>query len=150
MSNLKQLTKDLSKQAPRSPAFRLGNYAYMARMIDKGRADIAGQAGEYHFACPADQYLLTFKDVQADAVKAKLATGATDEEFLAWFEGQGTPKTKQEILEWSKGAEDFSMYNTPGRDQFVAECKKLGLNAETTTLVQWLEKDDAVSFAQKN
>ena len=41
--------KNLSRQPPRSPRQRLGGYAIMPRMIDKGRATIAGTAGEYHF-----------------------------------------------------------------------------------------------------
>jgi hypothetical protein len=53
------ITKDLTKQAPRSPRDRIGDYALMARMIEKGRATINGTVGEYHFACPLDQMLFT-------------------------------------------------------------------------------------------
>jgi Domain of unknown function (DUF5069) len=146
---LNQLTKDLTKEPPRSPACRLGNYSYMARMIDNGRADMAGVAGEYNFACPADQMLLQFKDVDVNSVGEKLAAGFSDEEFLDWFETQGTLKTQDEILAWSKGAEGLLLYNTPKREQFTAECKKLGLEPETTTVVQWLEADDAALFAKQ-
>jgi Domain of unknown function (DUF5069) len=57
--------KDLTKEAPRSPRTRLGDYALMARMIDKGRATLNGTLGEYHYACPLDQMLFTYKGVQA-------------------------------------------------------------------------------------
>ena len=40
--------KALTEEPPRSPRDRLGGYALMARMIDKGRADIQGTVGEYH------------------------------------------------------------------------------------------------------
>lgn len=73
--------KDLTKEAPRSPRTRIGDYALMARMIDKGRATLNGTVGEYHFACPLDQMLFTYKGVQADDVKAVLASGASDDEF---------------------------------------------------------------------
>jgi Domain of unknown function (DUF5069) len=53
--------KDLTKEAPRSPRIRIGEYALMARMIDKGRASLNGTAGEYHFACPLDQRLFSYK-----------------------------------------------------------------------------------------
>ncbi len=46
--------KDLTKEAPRSPRIRIGDYALMARMIDKGRATLNGTVGEYHFACPLE------------------------------------------------------------------------------------------------
>ena len=62
--------KDLTKEAPRSPRIRIGDYALMGRMIDKGRATLNGTVGEYHFACPLDQQLFTYKGVVADDVKA--------------------------------------------------------------------------------
>lgn len=49
--------KDLSKEPPASPRVRTGGYAVLARMADKGRAEIAGTAGDYHFACPLDNCL---------------------------------------------------------------------------------------------
>jgi hypothetical protein len=39
--------KDLAKEAPASPCIRVGAYAILARLADKGRADIAGTAGDY-------------------------------------------------------------------------------------------------------
>src|ERR1700679_2609836 len=96
-------SKNLTKEAPCSPRNRLGNYALMARMIDKGRADLQGQVGEYHFACPLDQMLCEFKGVKADEVKKLLGSGATDEQVVTWFNTQGTPKTNEEIQAWSNG-----------------------------------------------
>jgi hypothetical protein len=49
--------KDVTKEAPRSPCTRMGDYVIMARMIDKGRAILNGTAEEYHFGCPFDQML---------------------------------------------------------------------------------------------
>ena len=71
--------KDLTQEPPRSPRLRLGGYDILARMIDKGRADLEGKVGEYHYACPLDQMLFSFKEVQADEVKKLLASGAADE-----------------------------------------------------------------------
>jgi Domain of unknown function (DUF5069) len=63
--------KDLTKEAPRSPRIRIGDYALMARMIDKGRATLNGTVGEYHFACPLDQQLFTYKGVLANMAHRK-------------------------------------------------------------------------------
>ena len=49
---------DLTQRPPRSPRVRLGGYALLPRMLDKGRATLAGKNGEYHYACPLDQRLL--------------------------------------------------------------------------------------------
>src|SRR5947209_940640 len=124
--------KDLTKQPPRSPRRRFGGYALIARMIDKGRADLQGNVGEYHFACPLDQMLFQFKEVQADDVKKLLGSGATDEQVVAWFDSHGANKTTQEIKTWSDGVEAYRPYDDPEKkDWFAGECAKIGLKAET-------------------
>jgi hypothetical protein len=139
--------KNLTKEPPRSPRNRLGNYALIARAIDKGRAAIAGTAGEYHFACPLDQMLFELKGVQADEVQNLLASGATDEQIVVWFDTHGTPKTAEEIKAWSTGVEAYRPYDNPEKkDWFACECAKLGLKPENSTLVDYLEADDVASF----
>ena len=139
--------KDLTKEPPRSVRHRLNNYAVLARMIDKGRAAAAGSAGEYHFACPLDQTLLGFKGVPADEVKNLLASGAADEQVVSWFDSHGTPKSAEEIKTWSEQVETSSPYQNPEKkDWFTGECHRLGLKPESSTLVDYLEADDAASF----
>jgi hypothetical protein len=140
-------SKNLTKEPPRSPRNRLGGFALMARMIDKGRADLASTVGEYHYACPLDQMLFEFKGVKADEVKKLLASGATDEQVVTWFNSEGTPKTNQEIQAWSTGVEGYRPYENPEKkDWFAGECSKLGLKPEASTLVDYLEADDLASF----
>ena len=141
------VAKDLTKEAPRSPRTRLGDYALMARMIDKGRASLNGTAGEYHYACPLDQMLFTYKGVQADDVKSLLASGASDEQVLAWFNEQGASRTTDETKTWSAGVESYSPHSDPEkRGWFDGECAALGLVPENSTLFDFLETDDRVSF----
>src|SRR5207244_3629365 len=40
--------KDLTREAPRSPKTRLGDYIILARTLDKCRALLWGNIGEYH------------------------------------------------------------------------------------------------------
>ncbi|MEO7677968.1 MAG: DUF5069 domain-containing protein, partial [Verrucomicrobiota bacterium] len=40
---------DLTQRPPRSPRVRLGGYVLLPRILDKGRALLAGKLGEYHF-----------------------------------------------------------------------------------------------------
>ena len=70
---------DLTARPPRSPRTRLGGYALLPRMLDKGRAELVGKNGEFHFNCPVDQSLLSFIGVDAEALKAELATGRATE-----------------------------------------------------------------------
>jgi hypothetical protein len=139
--------RSLTKEPPRSPRNRLGGYALMARMIDKGRADLEGTVGEYHYACPLDQMLFEFKGVQADEVKKLLASGATDAEVVSWFDTHGTTKSAEEIKTWSDGVEGYRPFDDPEKKEwFTGECVKLGLRPESSTLVDFLEADDAISF----
>jgi hypothetical protein len=139
--------KDLSKEPARSPRIRVGGYAILARMADKGRASLNGTAGEYHFDCPVDNMLFGFKGVKGAEVKPVLESGASDEEIASWLNTHGTPKTPAEVKAWSDSVEAERPYNNPEhREWFAGECAKLGLNPETTTLFDFLEADDRASF----
>ncbi len=142
--------KDLSREAPRSPRLRLGGYAIMARMIDKGRATLNGTAGEYHFDCPVDNMLFSFKGVKGEEVRQLLASGASDDEILKWFNSHGTPKTDAEIKAWSAGVEALTFHDNPEkREWFDGECKRLGLDPAKTTLFTYLDTDDKQSYPKK-
>lgn len=143
-------TKDLTKEAPRSAYEKINGFAILARTIDKCRAVIAGTPGEYHFNCPLDKALFTFKGIDADKFKEFVATGASDEEIGKWVAENGTSKTEEEINAWSDAfRSDFSYSTDPAKkDWFNGECVRLGLDPATTTLFDYLEADDKVSFGK--
>jgi hypothetical protein len=66
---------DLTQRPPRSPRTRLGGFAILPRMLDKGRAALTGKNGEYHFNCPLDQHFLGFLVIDAEALNVELAAG---------------------------------------------------------------------------
>jgi hypothetical protein len=139
--------KDLTKEPARSPRIRIGGYALLARMADKGRATLNGTAGEYHFDCPVDNLLFGFKEVKGAEVKPLLASGASDEQIAAWLDTHGTPKTSAEVKAWSDSVESTHPYHNPEQKEwFAGECRKLGLKPENTTLFDYLEADDRASF----
>jgi hypothetical protein len=140
--------KDLSKEAPASPRIRVGGYAILARAADKGRANIAGTCGDYHYDCPLDNFLFGFKGVSGDDVKKLIAAGSSNEEIAAWLDANGTPKTAAEVKEWSDGCEAARPYDNPEKkDWFVGVCAEAGVDPATSTLFDYLEADDKVSFA---
>src|SRR5216110_1335101 len=77
--------KDLTKEAPRSPRVRVGGYAILGRTLDKCRALVAGNIGEYHFNCPLDNMLFGFKGVKGEDFKAQIEQGAGDQEMIDWL-----------------------------------------------------------------
>ncbi len=140
---------DLTKQAPRSPKKELGGYVILERTLDKCRALLWGNIGEYHFDCPLDNILFSFKGVKGDDFKNEIQRGATDEEMAAWLDRNGTPQTPEEVKKWSDEAEAHSLIDDPEkRDYFIGECEKLGLDPKKTTLFEWLEADDKASYAK--
>src|SRR4051812_398698 len=93
---------DLTQHPPRSARCRLGGYALLPRMLDKGRALLAGKPGEYKYGCPLDQQFLQFVGVSADAVKEQLAAGNGDGAILKWIKENATIKRGAwEISAWS-------------------------------------------------
>lgn len=141
--------KDLTQEAPASPRIRTGGYALLARMTDKGRAHLAGNVGEYHYDCPLDNYLLSFKGVSAADITKLLENGASDEEIAAWLDANGTPKSPEEVTAWSDSVEAARPYDNPDqKDWFVGVCAEAGVDPATSTLFDFLEADDRISYAK--
>jgi hypothetical protein len=143
---------DLTKRPPRSPRLRLGGYALLPRMLDKGRAEIAGTNGEYHFNCPLDQRILDFIGIDADALREQLATGKGDSEILQWIgENARHKRAPWEIEQWS----DFQQRRGPDSDAETLQIFGEMVGALTKTredIKGWLDLldlDDYVSFGGK-
>src|SRR4030081_4162894 len=97
--------KDLTKEAPRSPRIRIGGYAILGRTIDKCRALVAGNIGEYHFDCPLDNMLFGFKGVKGDDFKAQIENGASDQQMVEWLDVHREKNTPHEKQGWSDAGE---------------------------------------------
>jgi hypothetical protein len=140
-------TKDLAKEAPVSPRLRTRGYALLSRMADKGRAELAGTLGAYHFDCPLDRALFDFKGVKVEDVRAVIAEGASDLELAGWFDSHGKSKSTADIAKWSDTMEKTLPFEDPEmKDWFVGVCAEAGLNPEASTLFDYLDADDRLSF----
>jgi hypothetical protein len=141
--------KDLTQEAPRSARTRIGGYAILGRTIDKCRALLWSNIGDYHFDCPLDNMLFGFKGVAAEDFKKQVESGAGDEAMVKWLNDNGTPKTPDEVKQWSDGVEAANPFENPERrDWFVEQTKPLGLDPAKTTLFDWLDADDKASYAK--
>ena len=144
-------TPDLTQQPPRSPRVRLGGYVTLPRMLDKGRATIAGKNGEYHYNCPMDQRLLSFLGLDAEVLKKELAAGKGDGEILEWIEKNAkNQRTAFDAYTWSNFAEQRGPGDNEGRDYFNSNMAKIGPNREDiATWFDLLDADDYASFGGK-
>jgi hypothetical protein len=142
---------DLTQRPPRSPRSRLGGFVILPRMLDKGRALIAGTPGEYNYACPLDQRFLDFAGVDPDGLKEQLAEGKGDGEILAWIlETSKNKPTELEIETWSLFAARRVPADIESRQFFNEMQTKIAPNRED--IVTWfdmLDLDDFVSFGGK-
>ena len=144
-------TPDLTQHAPRSARVRLGGYATLPRMLDKGRAEIAGKNGEYHYNCPLDQRLLSFLGLDAEALKKELSAGKSDGEILEWIQKHAKHKhSDPEIVSWSDQAEQRAPADVESREYFHELHRKVAPKREDiATWFELLDVDDYASFGGK-
>src|SRR2546423_7145683 len=111
LEKAKLLARDLrgGKQFPRSPRETLAGYVLAARAVDKCRAVLAGTEGEFHSNCPLDQRWLKFAEIDYDAFRAVVATGATDEEIAVWVGLNAKKRPKAEIIAWNNEERDLRL-----------------------------------------
>jgi len=143
---------NLTQRPPRSPRVRLGGYVTLARILDKGRAELAGTAGEYKYNNPIDRHWFRYTGITPEALKAELATGKGDGEILAWIQENAPLKREPwEIKQWS------AFQNERGPDGDVETLEfftgRVGALSKTredvVTWFDYLDLDDHVTFGGK-
>src|SRR3984957_5356179 len=131
--------QDLTKRAPPSPRGRIAGFAIASRTVDKCRASIAGTLGEYHYDCPLDNMLFSFKGISGGQFKTAVQAAKNYEDVGTWLQANGTRKTPVEIKTWSDEMEAGSpMKNPEKRAYFMESCSKLVLNPDTNSSFDWL------------
>ena len=152
MSDPNNSAPDLTKRPPRSPRCRLGGYAILPRMIDKGRAEIAGRNGEFNYNCPLDQHVVNFLGFDPAGLRKELEAGRGDGEILAWVnENAKQKRAPWEIEQWS----DYMQRRGPDGDaetlQYFSEAvgKFSKTREDIKSWADLLDLDDFVTFGGK-
>lgn len=142
---------DLTQHPPRSPRVRLGGYVILARVLDKGRATIAGKNGEYTYACPLDQRFLQFVGIDPEALKQELAAEKNDGDILAWIEANSTTKPSAPLIAtWSQQQEQRVPTDPDSRSFFnEIHAKVAPQRTDISTWFDLLDLDDYASFGGK-
>jgi uncharacterized protein DUF5069 len=143
---------DLPQRPPRSMRSRLGGFVLLPRILDKGRAKLAGKNGEYNYNSPTDQHLVRFLGLDLEALLNKLATGKADGEILEWVQAHAkTPRDPWEIEAWSaymeKRGPDSDAETLSGFAEYVGQHSKT--REDIKTWFDALDLDDFVSFGGK-
>lgn len=139
---------NLTLRPPRSPRVRLGGYAALPRILDKARATLVGNQGEYIYNNPLDTLFFSFTGITAEALLERVKTGAGDWEILEWVQANA-PRCPSpfEIEAWSQWVAQRVPADV-GRRAFYNEAHQR-LNAARADLATWfdyLDLDDFVSF----
>jgi hypothetical protein len=152
MSNNNIFALDLTTRPPRSSRSRLGGYALLPRMLDKGRATIAGKNGEFHYNCPLDQHILNFAGIDANQLLEELRKGKGDGEILEWITANSKNKRSAwEIQQWS----DFQDRRGPDSDAETMQMfsdyitKFTKTREDIRTWADLLDLDDYCTFGGK-
>jgi hypothetical protein len=119
--SLKSLAKDLTQEPPRSPRETLGGYVIAARILDKCRAFLNGTNGEYDFDCFMDNIFFGFAGISAEAFKAFVATGASDEEVGEWIQAHARQKDRLAVVKWNNECRYKTVKDMPDQFQLFME-----------------------------
>jgi hypothetical protein len=131
---------------------RLGGFVLLPRILDKGRAKLAGKNGEYNFNSPGDQHLVRFLGLDLEALAKELAAGKGDGEILEWVHAHAKIcRAPWEIEAWSAYMEKRGPDSDAETLSFFAE--SVGRHTKTREDIKtWFDAtdlDDYVSFGGK-
>jgi hypothetical protein len=125
----------------------------LPRILDKGRASLAGKLGEYHFGGKGmDRHFFTFTGLDHEALTKEIARGSGDGELLAWINANAKlPRQPWEIAAWSA----YHEQRTPDSDAetitYFAEAvgKFSKTREDIATWFDLLDLDDHCTFGGK-
>jgi Domain of unknown function (DUF5069) len=140
---------DLTQRPPRGFRVRIGGLVILARMLDKGRATLAGKNGEYEYLTSIDEHLVRFLGFDPDALLKELATGKGDWEILQWIQANcKTPRQLWEIEAFSSSMERYAPDSDPETLAVFADYFKNFPKGreDLKTWFEVLELDDYVSY----
>lgn len=139
---------DLTQRAPRSPRVRLGGYAMLPRVLDKARAALTGQAGDYKYGNPMDQHFFGFTGIAQEALLQQVKTGASDWDILLWVNTHAQPqRAPHEVRAWSAYLETMPIGEAEDLEWFAAQARRLNpARTDLQTIMDYLDADDHVSF----
>ena len=131
---------------------RLGGFVLLPRILDKGRATLAGKKGEYNYNSPSGQHLVRFLGLDLEALLKELATGKADGEILEWVHAHAKiPRAPWEIEAWSaymeKRGPNSDGETLAGFAEYVGQHSKT--REDVKTWFEAIELDDYASFGGK-
>jgi hypothetical protein len=82
---------DLRKHPPRSARDMLGGIYFLARTIDKKRAELAGTLGPYKITPGISGYLFEWLDIYEDEFTDAVKNAKSDDDVVTWVHANSDP-----------------------------------------------------------
>jgi hypothetical protein len=120
----------------------------LPRVLDKARALLVSQQGDYKYGNPMDQHFFQFAGIAQDALLEQVKTGAGDWELLQWVNANATTKrAAHEIRAWSAYLETMPIGDAEDLEWFTAQARRLNpARTDLQTVMDYLDADDHASF----
>jgi hypothetical protein len=110
---------------------------------------LAVKIGDYHFDCPLDNMLFSFKGVKGAEVKMLLEEGQSDDQIVEWLKSHGEKKSAVDIAIWNTSVEGYMPYDDPAKTGwFGGVCQEAGIDPTKSSLFDFLDEDDRLSHAK--
>lgn len=123
LDTVRSLALDLRTAFPRSPRETLAGYVLAARIVDKARAAIVDQLGEYHYGQPdsLDSLFFEFTGLDPEKLMAFVATGANDAAIETWIYSNARLCPRIEVIKWNNRLRDLRPSEAPDESQEYME-----------------------------
>jgi hypothetical protein len=111
---------DLTKTYPASVRAKMHGIVQLPRTIDKGKAQLAGTIGEYHYDCPMDKHLFAFLGLDGATLLDAIKTADSDAKISEFVAPYVHAKSDAEIEAFNR---DWLLYapepGSPGEGGFL-------------------------------
>jgi hypothetical protein len=120
----------------------------LPRILDKARASLMGQAGDYKFGNPMDQHFFAFTGIVQNDLLEQAKMGASDWELLQWVQLRSQPyRLPHEVRAWSAWLESMPVGDAEDLEWFAAQVRRLNpARNDLQTVMDYLDADDHASF----
>lgn len=120
----------------------------LPRVLDKARASLMDQAGDYKYGNPMDQHFFGFTGLSQEVLLEQVKTGVSDWDVLLWVNAHANPKrAAHEVRAWSAWLETMPVGEAEDLEWFAAQARRLNpVRTDLQTIMDYLDADDHVSY----
>ena len=92
--------------------------------------------------CPLDQRWLKFAEIDYDAFRSFVATGATDPQIATWIGEQAKKRSRAEIILWNNRERDLRLSDLPPETQEYMEDYIASFLPRNRVIYHWFDVYD--------